>query len=543
MNTKGTAMLESVSPRQATVDSLALAAGRATVGDPRTRRLHLVVLVVGLLWLLFWYRDTFMTMVGVWDRSDTFAHGFVIAPISAWLVWRRRHFIDRVPIAPSLLGICGGIVAGVAWLLGELASVDAVSQFAFVGMLVGFIWAVMGTAVVRTYAFPLGFLFFMVPVGEFMFPTMMQWTADFIIWAVRASGVPVYVEGFVLVIPSGTWQVVEGCSGVRYLMASMVVGSLYAYLNYRSMKKRLLFVAASIVVPVFANWLRAYGIVMLGHLTDNRLAAGADHLIYGWVFFGIIIVALFWIGSRWQEAEEQAPAMPAGSDLQGGGLGRPAGACVGWIAAAVLAVGLWNPLFGYLVNQGEHGVVQLGELAAAGKWTPVADNAPPPWTPRYRGMRAQQHALFASGDARVGVFITYYRDQEPGAELINSENRILLNKDEDFRFTASGSEERALGSARIQVRSSEMRSNPNPDMRLAVWHWYWIGGRWTNSDYVGKAYLALARLLGRGDDSAMIALYTPMRPDRRAEAQAALADFLSTMGPQIEAALEHARVR
>ena len=543
MNTKGTAMLESVRPGEATVDPLARAAAPATVGDPRTRRLHLAVLVVGLLWLLFWYRDTLMTMVGVWDRSDTFAHGFVIAPISAWLVWRRRHFIDHVPITPSLLGICGGIVAGVGWLLGELASVDAVSQFAFVGMLVGFIWAVMGTAVVRTYAFPLGFLFFMVPVGEFMFPTMMQWTADFIIWAVRASGVPVYVEGFVLVIPSGTWQVVEGCSGVRYLMASMVVGSLYAYLNYRSTQKRLVFVAASIVVPVFANWLRAYGIVMLGHLTDNRLAAGADHLIYGWVFFGIIILALFWIGSRWQEDEEQAPAMPAASDLQGGGPGRPAGASVGWIAAAVLAVGLWNPLFGYLANQGEHGVVQLGELAAAGKWTPVVDNAPPPWTPRYRGMRAQQHALFASGDARVGVFITYYRDQEPGAELINSENRILLNKDEDFRFTASGSEERALGSASIQVRSSEMRSNPHPDMRLAVWHWYWIGGRWTNSDYVGKAYLALARLLGRGDDSAMIALYTPMRPDRRAEAQAALADFLATMGPQIEAALEHARVR
>ena len=94
----------------------------------------------------------------------------MIAPISAWLVWRRRrHFIDYVPIAPSLLGICAGLVAGAAWLFGELASVDAVSQFAFVGMLVGFAWAVMGSAVVRTYAL-IGFLFFMVPFGEFLFP-------------------------------------------------------------------------------------------------------------------------------------------------------------------------------------------------------------------------------------------------------------------------------------------------------------------------------------------------------------------------------------
>ena len=157
------------------------------------------------------------------------------------LIWRRRHFIHGVPIASSLIGIVIGLGAGAAWLLGELASVDAVSQFAFVGMLVGLVWAVMGTAVVRTYAFPIGFLFFMVPFGEFLFPTMMDWTTHFIIWAVRASGVPVYAEGYNLVIPSGRWQVVEGCSGVRYLMASIVVGSLYAYLNYRSTQKRLLF--------------------------------------------------------------------------------------------------------------------------------------------------------------------------------------------------------------------------------------------------------------------------------------------------------------
>lgn len=543
MNMKGTAMLQSVRPGAMPTHLQATDARPATLGDPRTRRLHLAVLALGLLWLLFWYRDTFLAMVGIWDRSDTFAHGFVIAPISAWLVWRRRHFIDHVPIAPSLLGICAGLVAGAAWLLGELASVDAVSQFAFVGMLVGFVWAVMGSAVVRTYAFPIGFLFFMVPFGEFLFPTMMQWTADFIIWAVRASGVPVYAEGFLLVIPSGRWQVVEGCSGVRYLMASIVVGSLYAYLNYRSTQKRLLFVAASIVLPVFANWLRAYGIVMLGHLTDNRLAAGADHLIYGWVFFGIIILALFWIGSRWQEDEEEAPTAPV---TAAGALAKATlstGARMGWVVAAALAVGLWVPLLGYLDRQGEHGVVQIGELAGTAKWVPATTELPPPWKPRYQGMRAQSHAIFSGEGAQVGVFITYYRDQQAGEELINSENRILLNKDEEFRFTASGRELRALGGEIIGVRTSELRGNANADQRLLVWHWYWIGGRWTDSDYIGKAYLALAQLLGRGDDSAMVALYIPVTAESRDVAQAAMADFLAIMGPQIGTALEHARVR
>lgn len=540
MNTEGLTMRQ---PGPALDTGNSLAPGVAAVGDAAARKLHLFVLVAGVLWLVFWYRDTFMAMVEIWDRSETFAHGFVIAPISAWLIWRRRHFIDYLPFAPSLAGIVIGLGAGLAWLLGQLSSVDAVSQFAVVGMLIGLVWSIMGTAVVRTYAFPLGFLFFMVPFGEFMFPTMMEWTASFIIWAVRASGVPVYAEGYNLVIPSGRWEVVEGCSGVRYLMASVVVGSLYAYLNYRSTQKRLIFVAASILVPILANWLRAYGIVMLGHLSNNKLAAGADHLIYGWVFFGIIIMALFWIGARWQEAEEQAPAVPAAALGRAPATRPTPGARLAWLGVAVAAVTLWNPLLAYLDRQGEHGPVQFGDFAAAGKWAPVAGGQAPVWKPRYQGMRGQQHVLFSNGRTQVGIFLTYYRDQVAGEELINSENRILLNKDEHWRFTAAGTQRQSIGGDTIELRANELRSNADASQRLAVWHWYWVSGRWTHSDYEGKAYLALAQLLGRGDDSAMVALYTPVDVERRSEADAALADFLATMGPQIAAALEHARVR
>jgi len=505
----------------------------AAVGDPATRRLHLLVLAVGLLWLVFWYRDTLMAMVDIWDRSDTFAHGYVIAPISAWLVWRRRHFIHNVPIAPSLFGILVGLGAGFAWLLGEVASVNAVSQFAFVGMLVGFVWAVMGTAVVRTYAFPLGFLFFMVPFGEFLFPTMMDWTTQFIIWAVRASGVPVYAEGYNLVIPSGRWQVVEGCSGVRYLMASIVVGSLYAYLNYRSTQKRLIFVAASIVVPIFANWLRAYGIVMLGHLSSNKLAAGADHLIYGWVFFGIIIMVLFWIGARWQEEEELAPAAPAmavGRSAVGASATRWAS-----LAAAVLAVSLWNPLLAYLDRQGEHGPVKFAELVGTAGWHSTDSARLPPWSPSYSGMRAEQRSAWLQADRPVGVYIGYYRDQKPGEELISSENRVLISKDPVWRRTASGSPTVRVGADTHQWTGLEMVSQHG---RMMVWNVYWIGGRWTTNDYLAKVYLALAKLTGEGDDSAAVMVYAPYAEGEHDAAAATLERFLAEMGGNLGAMLE-----
>lgn len=514
------------------------AAGAPETADSRVRTTYLVVLGVALAWLLFWYRDTALSMVEIWNRSDTYAHGFVIAPISAWLVWRRRDFMRGLPITPSLLGIAAGVLSGFAWLLGELASVASVSQFALVGMIVSLIWAVMGTAVVRTYAFPLGFLFFLVPFGEFLFPTMMDWTTDFIIGALRLTGIPVYAEGRTLVIPSGRWQVVEGCSGVRYLIASVVVGSLYAYLNYRSMKKRLIFTAASIAMPVLANWLRAYGIVMIGHLSDNRLATGVDHLVYGWVFFGIIILALFWIGTRWQEDEERAPAAPSGTASVGA-----AGTSHGWlgraptIAVALVAVLVWNPLLAYLDRQGQHGPVQFGNIAANGAWQSADIDRVPEWTPRYEGMRGEYRSAWTDGTRPVGLHIAYYRDQGQGAELINSENRILLNKDPQWTLAGYGAEDARLGERAVKMLSTEIR---DAETRVLVWHIYWIGGRWTTSDYVAKAYLALSRLSGRGDDSAMVAVFAPVEVGTRPAAEQALRSFLATMGPQVQSLLAQA---
>lgn len=536
MNTEGLTMRQ---PGPALDTGNSLATGTASVGDPAARKLHLFVLAAGLLWLIFWYRDTFMAMVEIWDRSDTFAHGFVIAPISAWLIWRRRHFIDYLPFAPSVLGIVIGLGAGLAWLLGEVASVNAVSQFAVVGMVIGLVWSIMGTAVVRTYAFPLGFLFFMVPFGEFMFPTMMEWTANFIIWAVRASGVPVYAEGYNLVIPSGRWQVVEGCSGVRYLMASIVVGSLYAYLNYRSTQKRLVFVAASIVVPIFANWLRAYGIVMLGHISSNKLAAGADHLVYGWVFFGIIIMALFWIGSRWQEAEEQAPAAPTAA----AGLDTPhANTSASWavLAAGVVVVSLWNPLLAYLDRQGEHGPVQFGQIAGPADWRAVDTAVLPPWSPSYSGMRSEQRTAWQRDARPVGLYIGYYRDQRPGEELINSENRVLISKDPVWKRTAFASPLVRIGAESHQWSGLEMVSEHG---RMMVWNAYWIGGRWTTNDYLAKVYLALSTLSGEGDDSAAVMVYTPYAEGEGAAASATLERFLAEMGDGLEAMLAQTATR
>src|SRR5512139_3688612 len=232
-----------------------------------------LLLLAGLFW------PTLHSMIEVWERSETFTHGFLIFPISAWLLWRQREVLARIEPRPDPRGLLLLAAAGAGWLLADAGSVNVVAQYAFIAMLIATVWALLGWTFVWAAFFPLMFLFFAVPVGEFLIPHLVQFTADFTVAALQLTGIPVYREGTHFSLVSGDWSVIEECSGIRYLIASITLGALYAYLTYRSWKRRLLFTIAAMIVPVFANSGRAYMIVMIAHLCDMKLALGIDHYI------------------------------------------------------------------------------------------------------------------------------------------------------------------------------------------------------------------------------------------------------------------------
>jgi len=271
-----------------------LGASPATARSPYAMswRSALSALAVALAIEIAGYWQTAAEIVSIWARSTTFTHGFTVLPIVAWLVWRKRKELRAINPTPAPVVLPLIALAGFGWLGGDFVSVNAASQFALVGMLVVTVVAVLGVEVARAILFPLGFAFFAVPVGDFLLPVLMDWTADFTVAALRMTGIPVYREGFLIVVPNGRWSIVEACSGVRYLIASLMVGTLFAYLHYRAHWRRWVFVAFSAVVPIIANWVRAYLVILLGYLSNNRLAAGVDHIIYGWVFFGIVMLLM-----------------------------------------------------------------------------------------------------------------------------------------------------------------------------------------------------------------------------------------------------------
>jgi exosortase A len=505
-------------------------------------RLALPIFLLLLTGLGYLYFDTAKAIVSIWMRSETFTHGFVVPPIVVWLIWRQRQALSQLtptPNATALVLIAG---AAFAWLLGDLATIDAVMQLAFVSMVILLVPALLGLSVARAIAFPLVFLFFAVPIGEFAMPQLMEWTADFTVLALRLTGIPVFREGLQFVIPSGNWSVVEACSGVRYLIASLTVGTLFAYLNYQSTGRRVIFIAVSLVVPIVANWLRAYLIVLLGHLSGNKLAAGVDHLIYGWIFFGVVIMLMFMIGARWSEPEPGLTATNTNSlkktvAFSSFRIGLTAGALVVIFALPGIAL--------RVIEQSDDtaAALQLVAPQSLSQWSTVSATPGLSWQPAFHNPSAQLNTIYKLGDQAVGVYLGYFHHQGPDRKLVSSENALVKSKDPHWAQVSSGVRSIDLRGKSNTVRTAELRGSASPgqaaDERLTVWQIYWINGTLTSSDILAKAYTALYSLMGRGDDSAVIIVYAPKRASGQAEAT--LTAFMQANASVIDALLRNAR--
>ena len=497
--------------------------------------------------LLVQYRDTAAGMVTIWLRSETFTHAFVVPPIALWLIWRQRQRLADLLPRPQYVMILPMALLALLWLAGELVSANSITQLAFTGMLVLSVPLVLGLPVARALTFPLIFLFFAVPVGDFLTPYMMQWTADFTVRALRLSGIPVFREGLQFVIPSGNWSVVEACSGLRYLMASFMVGSLFAYLNYQTPWRRWAFVAVSIAMPIVANWLRAYMIVMLGHLSDNTIATGADHLVYGWVFFGIVILGMFFIGARWAEPELAHKRVDLGAEHGQSGAGTPSPCRAVW-PVALLAIGMLSmpPVLQHrLAHRDTLATPQISmPVALGGAWK--ADDAfSIDWRPILANPSAQAQRRYGAGAGTVGLHIAYYRDQNADRKLVTSSNQLV--KVQDPQWNLLGSARHAVPietGGELAVNTTEILMAAAPGvasrrLRLRVWQWYWVGGHMTRSDMFAKLLGAWQRLNGQGDESAAVFVYTLEPLD--VDASARMDDFLRANGGAIDALLQSVR--
>jgi len=506
------------------------------VGAPE-RSFALVLGALAGVAIAFW--STTASMVAVWNSSNTYSHGFFVVPAFLWLVWRRRGSLAMLPLRPSWWALAAVAVIGVAWLVSRWMAIDLPNQVAMVAMVPAVIAVVFGIGWVRALLFPLAFLFFAVPFGESLVPVLMDWTADFTVAALKLSGVPVYRDGLHFEIPSGRWSVVDSCSGIRYMFACAAVASLYSWTIYRGTLRRLLFIAFAIGIAVVANWIRAYGIVMLGHLSNNEIAAGADHLVYGGVFFTVVVTLMFALGAVWRE-DTSAPA-DAGAERGPAGHSAPAAAgAAGPFAAAAATAAiamtmLWLAAPAGLPGAADGATSAIPVATPRAGWQPV-DSPLVSWRPVLWNPVSVASQSFAKGDQVISLHIGVFGRSTAGSKLTSAMNRFVerdgLNP--QWRLAQLGKAEVRWGDQPLEVHTATLLGH---EVRVIAWQWYWVDGVVTGDPVHASVLQLLSRLRGRSEMSAWVSAYTVVDGDPSV-GRNLLEAFVSDMSSSIDSALE-----
>ena len=339
-------------------------AAPSPIWDWSSFRIVIPALAIGLLLLGGLFNQEVVAAVRTWNASTAYNHCILIIPIVCWLVWDRRFSLIGVPIAPDLRFVLLSLPCIATWMVAERLGIMEGRQLMLICLVQVLFLSVLGWRMYYALSGPLLYLFFLVPFGAFLTTTLQDFTTVFTLAGLDILGIPYYSDGYIIEIAQGTFLVAEACAGLRFLIASIAFGVLYALVMYRSPWRRLVFIGISIVTPIIANGFRALGIVVLGRYLGSAQAAGADHLIYGWIFFSFVILLLVVFGLPFRE--DTAPSGPTSAPA----LPPPPGAARASILSAVL--------LGGLAASGPAAVGQIdrfGGLAAIG---PLAGLTPDP---------------------------------------------------------------------------------------------------------------------------------------------------------------------
>lgn len=447
--------------------------------------------------LLVGYWSTVQSLVWVWDHDGTYQYAFLIFPLSLWTAFDLRHQVRANPPVPSVWGLLA--VAGLVfvWYAGHLLDVNLLQHFALVALFPALVLACWGWRALWVLAFPLGYLVvFAVPWGDGLVGPLQDITAHLAVHALELTGTPVLLNGREIITPSAVWMVADACSGVKFFIACTALGCLYAYLMYQRWWKRVLFVALAAVVPIIANGLRVYFTILIGDTWGLKYATGTDHMIFGWQFFGTVLVLLLLTGWFFRDPLVLREHPPANGKL-------PASARMAvWPAAlALLIVG--PAVAAGLSSPAPAEEIHVAAPAVAGWSGPqaVADG----WRPTFHGAAGQVKAAYRAdaGGAVVELFHAVYTGKpRRGHTLITYGNDVYDPAQAHILSSASRPVRLIDGQNLI---AGELRLSGATDSRL-VWYWYCVDSRCTPSPTRTKLLQAWDVLRGHVAQSSVWAL-------------------------------------
>jgi exosortase len=292
-------LLSQVAPRKGNRRTLLEAAARFYRGrTDSTHRTHAALVVLLFTAFLYRYRRVLSILVSQWATNDLYSYGFLIPPISLYLVWQRRDLLRAaLPGSSPVLGMLVFLVGLGLLVLGQRVDIVGIQELSLLPTLVGLVLIAAGSGALRVVWFPTVYLLAMFPVWEVFTERLhypfQQISADVGASLLRLSGVPVHHEGVYLQLPNVTLEVARVCSGVNYLIAITAIGVPLAYTAFADQLRRCLLVCFGLLVAILANPLRVGLIGFTSYYGSSTNIHGPGHVFRG-MFVAIVgYVALF----------------------------------------------------------------------------------------------------------------------------------------------------------------------------------------------------------------------------------------------------------
>ncbi|MBL4722073.1 MAG: EpsI family protein [Alphaproteobacteria bacterium] len=483
----------------------------------------IVGIVLGAAAIFSVFSHTTIEAVTLWYERSSYNYAFLVIPISLYLIYERRDGLVKLRPEPAWWGLLGMVAMGALWLVADAIDVSVGRHFAVVGMLQSLLLCVLGWRVYWFLLFPLMFLWLLVPTGDFLLPSLQKIAMALSVFGLELTGIPIFSEGFTVETPTGTYVVAPGCAGLNFLLAGLAFSLLYGNLQYQSRAKQIASVLVMLVVAIISNGIRIVGIIAIAHVTERELNIVDDHLLYGWGFFAIILLALIWIGARFQDPlRDYAAAVtpsPRRRSKSPYWAGVVAIAAVG-IAASAPSYAAWRSASN-AAGWGEGAQIMLTPPESFGDWRRVENNGA--WRPATPAAHLQTVWSYRRGAQTIDLAIGYFWTPSPEADVVAEVNSLV--DDKVWRRVVARHGMAEIGGQALSVVGSRIRSRSRE--RLA-WQVYWVDGGFTSSRIVAKLHQAKAMFLGGEMRAAYVSASIPIGGDPDVEAGAAvLRDFFS----------------
>ena len=510
---------------------------RVRMAQPIILAAFVVCLIVGFAT----FSDSILELVRRWQVQEEYSHGFLIPVIVGWLLWTRRDALLASVGHPSWFGPALILLAAVMHVIGKLSSLYLLSQLGFIVALIGIVLGLGGYSLLKVTLVPIAFLIFAIPMPYFI-DAVLSWRLQIIsselgVAFIRLFQIPVFLEGNVIDLGQYKLQVVEACSGLRYLYPLMSLGFLAAYFFQAPLWQRALVFLSTIPITIFMNSLR---IGVVGIMVDNFGPQDADgflHMFEGWIIFlacAVLLVGLMHLLARVGSGKgffqvfyppKIEPVRPSDQvPLSASRL--PLISCLILLCATGLAT--------YLVSARQEILPQralfAGFPAKIGDWTGRTSSLDRE-TEKGLGMTDYIISDFVKRDGRpVNLYIAYYATQRSGISP-HSPSVCLPGNGWQMTVFERTSYENAEHGISLPLNRVIMSKGNNREL---VYYWFEERGLKIANEYISKLYLLKDAIFKNRTDGALVRLTTQIFPgEQESDADKRLQQFMQTLMPSL----------